>query len=499
MIRVVFHFEELMTQNDGDHRSSTMMMISSFFRITSSQRHPVVTVDTLSYSLPTGLLYITMEDVPTDVMGSILKYLKDDPTSVCRLEQSCRHLQRAIRNEHPGLFEEMLQALWTKTSDKASEAVARTARQQVERRCLLDKTARKCVGGMAADLRNELGDHAASMNGYYKVGDSWDHVNWKILVGLRCNVQDALKSMANANIDYSRDVLTQNLKRFLAARGMVTINTLECLHEWKAITSMEPSDSTRDKTTERFSLLAVKGQMTPPALLSETIPIETVVSNKLDKIAADCSEQVEATEHMIDKVQVLSRVLFEDMGFGGNEEDYYNYKNSLLNHVLETKKGIPITLAILYTCIARRLTLKVDMIGLPGHLVLGFHDDLQGEQRFLDVFHGGRVLDLVACQTIAASYGFPWHANFVQPLDPYQVFTRILNNLSNCHSRAAGAGSQLQSPVVFHEMLSFQERVLMLVHQQPRITVSVLDRLSQDMPLRLPVELLKLYGLLVTD
>jgi regulator of sirC expression with transglutaminase-like and TPR domain len=205
-------------------------------------------------------------------------------------------------------------------------------------------------------------------------------------------------------------------------------------------------------------------------------------------------EQVEAAEHTIDKVQVLSRVLFEDMGFGGNEEDYYNYKNSLLNHVLETKKGIPITLAILYTCIARRLALKVDMIGLPGHLVLGFHDDLQGEQRFLDVFHGGRVLDLVDCQTIAASYGFAWHANFVKPLDPYQVFTRILNNLFNCHGRP-----QMRSPVFFHEMLSFQERALMLVHQQPRIAASVLDRLSHGMPLGLSVELLKLYGLLVTD
>jgi regulator of sirC expression with transglutaminase-like and TPR domain len=435
-----------------------------------------------------------MEEVPTDIMGIVLRYLKDDPTSVCRLEQSCRYLQQAIRDEEPDFFEEMLQQLWTKTSDDITSIVGNTARERVKRRFLLDKTARKCVSSMATDLRKELGEHAESMNGYYKVGDTWDHANWNILLGLRCNVQDALKNMANANIDYSREVLTQNLKRFFAARGMVTIQTLECLYQWKAIISMEPSDQTRDQTTERFSLLAVKVQMTPPALLSETIPIETVVSNKLDKIASDCLEQVEAAEHMIDKVQVLSRVLFEDMGFGGNEEDYYNYKNSLLNHVLETKKGIPITLAILYTCIARRLALKVDMIGLPGHLVLGFHDDLQGEQRFLDVFHGGRVLDLVDCQTIAASYGFAWHANFVKPLDPYQVFTRILNNLFNCHGRP-----QMRSPVFFHEMLSFQERALMLVHQQPRIAASVLDRLSHGMPLGLSVELLKLYGLLVTD
>mmetsp|Transcript_8881 Transcript_8881/g.14786 ORF Transcript_8881/g.14786 Transcript_8881/m.14786 type:complete len:441 (-) Transcript_8881:58-1380(-) len=431
-----------------------------------------------------------MEDIPTEVIRIILRYLKDDPTSVCRLEQSCRHYKQVIRKDNE-LFENMLQEIWIKSSD-GDEPQDSDARQQVERRWRLDTTAKKCVNGMAEVLREELGEHAASMNGYSKVGDTWEHPHWKLLVSLRCNVQDVLKSIANANIDYSKEVLKQNLKRFLAARAIVTIHTIECLYELQMLTTMEPHNDTRDYLTERFSLLAVKAQMTPPELLRETQPIEKVVSNQLDKIAADCLEQVDAVDHVIDKVQVLNRLLFEEMGFGGNQEDYYNYKNSLMNNVLETKKGIPITLAIFYTCIARRLSLKVDMIGLPGHLVLGFHDDLKGEQRFLDVFHGGHVLDLNDCRDIAASYGFVWDASFIQPLAPYQVFSRVLNNLSNCHRRAT-----VMQQSTFHGMLSFQERVLMLVHQQPRIAVSLLDRLSKI--LTLSVELLQLYGLLVTD
>lgn len=450
-------------------------------------------------ALPPTQRTLTMEDIPTDVIRIILRYLKDDPTSVCRLEQSCRQYRDVIRN-YDELFQEMLQARWPKgvTKDDPIEAAQQLTpfRLQVERRYSLDRMAKICVFKMAAALRQELGEHAVSMNGYYKVGDTWGHYQWRILLPLRCNVQDALKSIANSNIDYSKEVLTQNLQRFIAARSVINIRTLECLHDWKEMMHMERHADTRDHATERFSLLAVKAQMTPPELLRETTPIEDVVSDQLDKIAADCLEKVEAARHTIDKVQVLNKLLFEEMGFAGNEGDYYNYKNSLLNHVLETKKGIPISLAILYTCIARRLALKVDMIGLPGHLVLGFRDDMKGEQRFLDVFHGGRILDLSDCRNIAASYGFTWHSNFVQPLNPYQVFTRILNNLSNCHNRATP--TEPRRPP-FQDMLAFQERVLMLGHQQPRIAVSLLERLSQDMPLTLSVELLKLYGLLVTD
>ena len=430
-----------------------------------------------------------MDQIPTDAFRIILTYLTNDHVSIYRLQMSCRLYHKLIRNDNE-LFDDMIQRQWIKGEVRVHTD---DPRLEFELRCRLDASAIKCIRGMVKDLRGELGQHAVSMNGFCKIGEPWDHPNWKELLQLRSNVQDVLKAMANDGIDYSKEVLEQNLQRFLACRALVSIHTLDCLQEWKKISAIEPSDERRDLDTERFALLAVKAQMTPPELLRKTRPIENVVADQLDRIADDCRESVNACEHTIEKLGVLNQILCEDMSFTGNEEDYYNYKNSLLNHVLITKKGIPITLAILYTCIARRLSLKVDMIGLPGHLVLGFFDNVQGKHRFLDVFNGGRVLDLVDCQAIASAYGFTWQPHFVRPLDPTHVFLRILNNLSNCHGQTPISSS----PPYFREMLSFQGRLLMLVHRQPRIAASLLERFSQDyLPLTLSIELLRLYELL---
>mmetsp|Transcript_7912 Transcript_7912/g.13651 ORF Transcript_7912/g.13651 Transcript_7912/m.13651 type:complete len:104 (+) Transcript_7912:921-1232(+) len=92
-----------------------------------------------------------------------------------------------------------------------------------------------------------------------------------------------------------------------------------------------------------------------------------------------------------------------------------------------------------------------------------------GETRhYLDVFRKGRLLDSEDCRHIASSYGFAWKKDFLKPLEPAQVFTRILNNLSNCHNRG-------QPDRSYRDTLSFQERIVHLMHQQPHIASHLLQ------------------------
>src|SRR5437868_710613 len=86
----------------------------------------------------------------------------------------------------------------------------------------------------------------------------------------------------------------------------------------------------------------------------------------------------------------LHDVLFEEEQFRGNQEDYYNTSNSYLPEVLRTKRGLPITLSLIYKVVAERLGLRAWGVGLPGHFICGV--DLSGKIMLVDPFAGGRVL-----------------------------------------------------------------------------------------------------------
>ena len=124
-------------------------------------------------------------------------------------------------------------------------------------------------------------------------------------------------------------------------------------------------------------------------------------------------------------VETASRYLFEEAGFQGNQEDYYNPDNSCLNRVLETKRGIPITLSVVYIEVARRLAKKVKGVGLPGHFIVRY-DDFD-YAAWMDPFHGGRLLTLEDCCRLAQTEEI--EIKLLGPVDNRHVAMRMLNNL----------------------------------------------------------------------
>lgn len=87
------------------------------------------------------------------------------------------------------------------------------------------------------------------------------------------------------------------------------------------------------------------------------------------------------------KVVALNHYLFNELGFRGNSEDYYDPRNSYLNEVLERKLGIPITLSILYIEIGRQLGLRLHGLSFPGHFLVQLK--LNRGNLILDPFAGG--------------------------------------------------------------------------------------------------------------
>lgn len=127
----------------------------------------------------------------------------------------------------------------------------------------------------------------------------------------------------------------------------------------------------------------------------------------------------------------LHQFLFDELGFVGNTENYYNASNSYLPSVLKTKKGLPITLSLIYKLIGERLGLKVYGIGLPGHFMCAVETG-GATPMLVDPFGGGRVLtDNEAHQMVQERFGpeVEWSAELLQPVTNLHWLTRMLQNL----------------------------------------------------------------------
>jgi regulator of sirC expression with transglutaminase-like and TPR domain len=90
----------------------------------------------------------------------------------------------------------------------------------------------------------------------------------------------------------------------------------------------------------------------------------------LDDIAGTLKRRLRPDISPADTVVALNRYLFDELGFSGNAADYYDPRNSFLNEVLDRKRGIPITLAIVYIEIGRRVGLPVQGISFPAHFLV---------------------------------------------------------------------------------------------------------------------------------
>jgi regulator of sirC expression with transglutaminase-like and TPR domain len=145
-----------------------------------------------------------------------------------------------------------------------------------------------------------------------------------------------------------------------------------------------------------------------------------------------------------ERLHRLRRFLFDEQGFRGNFEDYYDPRNSFLNDVLDRRLGIPITLSLVFMAVGRRLALPVDGIGLPGHFIVGCQ---AGEERLLlDPFHGGAILTAEGCEEMVSRVtGHPvsLDGSHFAPVTKRQLLTRMLNNLKSVYWRREEWGKAL--------------------------------------------------------
>ena len=156
---------------------------------------------------------------------------------------------------------------------------------------------------------------------------------------------------------------------------------------------------------------------------------------EVDAMADKLKRRIPADAVPVQRLRWLNRYFFQELGFAGNVNDYYDPRNSYVHCVLETRRGIPITLALLYVELANQVGLDACGISFPGHFLAKVHMP-QGEI-VIDPFTGQSMsrdaLDalLVPYRRRGAKNGLgdaPL-GSFLQPARPREVIARMLRNL----------------------------------------------------------------------
>lgn len=130
----------------------------------------------------------------------------------------------------------------------------------------------------------------------------------------------------------------------------------------------------------------------------------------------------------------LSTFLFEECGFAGNTEHYYDPRNSYLNKVIDRQVGLPIALSVIAVAVGTRAGLTVFGVGLPGHFIA---KAVEGREEVLfDPFNGGQFLDAEACEALVGGVtGRPFEATpaALAATPPGAVVARMLQNLKTAY------------------------------------------------------------------
>lgn len=201
----------------------------------------------------------------------------------------------------------------------------------------------------------------------------------------------------------------------------------------------------------------------------ETIDVLAQIA-RVETIGAEAKRRVAALENPFARLDAIRILLFEELGFKGNVDDFDDPKNSYFDDVLERKLGIPLTLSILVIEVARCAGVAAEGVGLPGHFIVRVEEG--GRRLLLDPFHGGHIItvedckDLVVRTTGRASL---FRNDSLDAATPRAMLTRLLLNLKRIQ---LAQGDYIRALAVVERLLviapgdakEIRDRGLLLAH-----------------------------------
>lgn len=156
--------------------------------------------------------------------------------------------------------------------------------------------------------------------------------------------------------------------------------------------------------------------------------------SKINHMGRSLKESTAHAKNRTYLISMLNEHVFENLGFDGDREDYYNPKNNFLNEVIDKRTGLPITISILYAEIAKFVGLELKIVGFPGHILVKYD-----EETILDPFDGGALLDADDLQDIldeSFAGQITLDPNFLDEISEDKILTRLARNVKNSYAQS---------------------------------------------------------------
>jgi regulator of sirC expression with transglutaminase-like and TPR domain len=163
------------------------------------------------------------------------------------------------------------------------------------------------------------------------------------------------------------------------------------------------------------------------------------VMGDVDQLLARVKRRLPADAPALQRLRILNQFFFNELGYGGNVNNFYDPDNSYLNAVMRTRRGIPISLAVLWMELAHGLSLHVRGVAFPGHFMVKIN--LPKGQVVIDPFNGHSLSREELAERLEP---FKRHSGMVDEFDvplglylqaatPREILTRMLRNLKEIH------------------------------------------------------------------
>jgi regulator of sirC expression with transglutaminase-like and TPR domain len=148
---------------------------------------------------------------------------------------------------------------------------------------------------------------------------------------------------------------------------------------------------------------------------------------EMDQLYFDIWTRFRDNIHPIDQIKTINGVFFDELKFGANTKNFHSENNSFINIVLESKKGNPISLCIIYMLIAQRLGIPVYGVNLPNLFVLTYES--KQIQFYINVFNRGLIFNKVDIDNYLAQLNLEPNDIYYKPCTNIEIIRRVVRNL----------------------------------------------------------------------
>lgn len=157
------------------------------------------------------------------------------------------------------------------------------------------------------------------------------------------------------------------------------------------------------------------------------------IRQTLDHFAAQISDDITYAINDGEKMRKVLKLVFNELGFQGNAENYHDPDNSFIDQVIKHRKGLPITLSLIVIFIGRRVDLPFHGVNMPIHFMLKYESDQQNV--LIDPFDGGNTISYDQCYHFLKKNGVKPRAEHFENAKPSEILLRCIRNLIHSYER----------------------------------------------------------------